>query len=56
MYFAWLCYPYGSDASEDPKIVFEEPNNWEYSLILPIQFNVLHQWTFKDKALYSSER
>ena len=55
MYMAWLCYPraYGLDEYEaEPEIKFSEPKSWMYEKILPIQFNVLHQWSDKDKGLY----
>lgn len=59
MYMAWLCYPHTYTYDEDDeeyevetKIEFEEPEDWKYEKIIPIQFSVLHQWSDKDKALY----
>ncbi len=53
MYMAWLCYPptyYLED--NEPEIKFEQPESWRYDKIIPIQFNILYQWTDKDKRLY----
>jgi len=56
MYMAWLCYPHDYDPEYEieveTKIVFKEPDGWEYAKIIPIQFSVLHQWSDKDKGLY----
>ena len=55
-YMAYLCYPKqpcGDDLEDnEPVIKFEEPEGWRYEKIIPIQFNVLHRWTDKDKGLY----
>lgn len=53
MYMAYLCYPHSYDEDDnEPEIKFEQPDDWKYEKILPIQFNVLHQWSDKDKGLY----
>lgn len=55
MYKAWLCYPsiqMGDDLDQEPEIKFSEPESWMYDKIIPIQFNILHQWSDKDKGLY----
>jgi len=55
MYMAWLCYneSFGDSIDDaETKIVFEEPEEWKYTKVIPIQFNVLHQWSNKDKELY----
>lgn len=53
MYMAWLCYHQVYDLDEqDITILFEEPEDWKYSKVIPIQFSVLHRWDNKDKALY----
>ena len=56
MYAAWLCYPrqlFGDDLTDtEPEIKFEEPEEWKYEKVIPIQFSVLHSWTDKDKELY----
>lgn len=52
---AWLCYPqlhFGDDLDQEPEIKFEQPEQWMYEKIIPIQFSVLHRWTDKDKGLY----
>jgi hypothetical protein len=55
-YAAYLCYPHLSmgDSIEDnePVIKFEQPEEWKYEKILPIQFSVLHSWSDEDKGLY----
>lgn len=56
-YMAYLCYPsHDYDEDEewtcDPVIKFEQPKEWMYEKIIPIQFSVLHSWTDKDKELY----
>jgi hypothetical protein len=55
-YMAYLCYPHlrMGDSTEDnePVIKFQQPEEWEYKKILPIQFSVLHSWSDKDKGLY----
>lgn len=55
-YMAYLCYPhpYDDDDEDDnePVIKFEEPEEWRYEKVIPIQFSVLHYWTDKDKGLY----
>jgi hypothetical protein len=53
MYMAWLCYPHTYDLDDnEPEIKFSEPESWMYDKILPIQFNILHRWSDKDKKLY----
>ena len=56
MYMAWLCYPnsYFDDDEDDnePEIKFEQPDDWKYEKIIPIQFSPLHSWSDKDKGLY----
>ena len=55
MYMAWLCYPHSYDSDDqeiEPKIEFEDPSDWKYEKVIPIQFTVLHQWSRKDKAPY----
>lgn len=57
-YFAYLCYPHDNCNSDEeivdsnPEIKFEEPLEWKYEKILPIQFSILHSWSNKDKELY----
>jgi hypothetical protein len=55
-YMAYLCYPrlQMEDSIEDnePEIKFEQPAEWKYEKVLPIQFSILHGWTYKDKELY----
>ena len=55
-YMAYLCYPQllmGDDLEDnEPVIKFEQPEEWRYEKIIPIQFSVLHHWTDKDKGLY----
>lgn len=53
-YMAYLCYHHSYDDDEElePVIKFEEPADWKYEKIIPIQFSVLHHWTDKDKGLY----
>ena len=55
-YMAYLCYPqisWGEDLEDnEPVIKFEEPEEWKYEKIIPIQFSVLHRWDDKDKGLY----
>lgn len=59
-YIAYLCYPQllmGDDLEDnEPVIKFEEPEEWRYEKVLPIQFDVLHRWDDhkrpKDKRLY----
>lgn len=57
-YIAYLCYPrqpWDEDEDDEIELVvrFEEPEAWKYDKIIPIQFDVLHRWTDKDKELYS---
>jgi hypothetical protein len=53
-YFAYLCYPPSEDKEDnEPEIKFRPPEKWEYEKILPIQFSILHGWTYKDKELYN---
>lgn len=58
---SYLCYPrpYATDdpyADEELVIKFEEPEEWRYEKVLPIQFDILHRWDDhkrpKDKRLY----
>ena len=56
-YIAYLCYPYNVEeddlwGEEEPKIKFEEPEEYRYEKVIPIQFSVIHEWTHKDKELY----
>lgn len=53
-YMAYLCYPhdYNEEDDNDPVIKFEQPEQWRYGKILPIQFSVLHRWTDQDEELY----
>jgi hypothetical protein len=54
-YFAYLCYPRGyldDENDSEPIIKFEQPAEWKYEKVLPIQFSILHIWTDKDKGLY----
>lgn len=55
-YIAYLCYPqqcWGDDLEEQETIIcFEEPENWKYERVIPIQFSPLHRWSDKDKGLY----
>lgn len=44
-YIAYLCYPHSYDLDVEPVIKFEEPEQWAYSKVVPIQFSVLQQWT-----------
>jgi len=56
MYMAWLCYAHEYDTEYDNereiKIVLEEPDIWAYAKVIPVQFSVLHQWSYKDRELY----
>jgi len=53
MYVAWLCYPHTYELDDtSPIIKFVEPQSWEYDKIILIQFNPIHHWTDKDRALY----
>lgn len=56
MYVAWLCYSeiYDGDDLEDaePVIRFEQPEEWQYKKIIPIQFSVLHSWSNRDVEIY----
>ena len=57
-YMAYLCYPQSYDDEDDnePEIKFEEPEQWMYETVIPIQFDVLHRWDDhkrpKGKRLY----
>lgn len=48
-YMAYLCYPHSYDDEDDNEpvelvIKFEEPEQWKYETVIPIQFDVLHRW------------
>jgi hypothetical protein len=45
-YMAYLCYPHSYDDEDDNESVikFEEPEQWKYETVIPIQFDVLHRW------------
>jgi hypothetical protein len=56
MYMAYLCFPhsYDGDDEEDTEveISFVEPSRYMYRKVIPISFNILHEWTDKDRKLY----
>ena len=45
MYKAWICYPRNDwDDPEPPKVLFCEPDKWEYSKVIPIAFYPLKEF------------
>jgi hypothetical protein len=38
MKLAWLCYKFTYDEDYNVVIVFEEPESWEYSKVVPIVY------------------
>jgi hypothetical protein len=53
MYMAFLCYTF--DKSADAVIKFNEPDPRNYAKVIPIQFNVLHNWSKQDEDLYHNQ-
>lgn len=46
-YIAYLCYPHSYDEEDEELetvIKFEEPEQWKYETVIPIQFDVLNEW------------